>query len=117
MQFCPRCGRLMLPRTEKGCVQLACSSCSYVAKDEKAEGYSVVKKSEAKPAVKRASPSDDILILDGNTKTGLPTAKAHCPGCGHDKAYWWMRQTRSADEPTTRFYRCVKCGKVWREYA
>ncbi|MED5543554.1 MAG: transcription factor S, partial [Thermoproteota archaeon] len=22
---------------------------------------------------------------------------------------WWMLQTRSADEPTTQFFRCTKC--------
>ena len=27
-----------------------------------------------------------------------------------------MFQTRSADEPTTRFYRCQKCKFTWREY-
>ncbi|MEM4865380.1 MAG: hypothetical protein QXY09_02690 [Acidilobaceae archaeon] len=26
-------------------------------------------------------------------------------------------QTRAADEPPTRFYRCTKCGYTWREYA
>lgn len=117
MQFCPKCGRLMLPKKVKETMQLVCSSCNYAAKDEKAGDYSVVKKTESQPIVKKTSPSDDILIIDDNTRTGLPTARANCPSCGHDKAYWWMRQTRSADEPTTRFYRCVKCGKVWREYA
>jgi len=28
-----------------------------------------------------------------------------------------MIQTRAADEPPTRFYRCTKCGHTWREYA
>jgi DNA-directed RNA polymerase subunit M len=27
-----------------------------------------------------------------------------------------MRQTRAADEPTTRIYRCAKCSNTWREY-
>ena len=107
----------MMPKREKECIKLVCTSCSYVAKDDKGEGYSVVKKSEAKPVVKKDRPEDDILIVEDTTKTGLPTARAQCPSCGHGKAYWWMRQTRSADEPTTRFYRCVKCNKVWREYA
>ena len=108
MQFCPKCGRLMLPKKDDEGVVLVCSSCNHVVKGEKIEGYSVVKNVE---------PKKDITVIEEKTGAALPTAKVSCPGCGHDKAYWWLRQTRAADEPTTRFYRCVKCEKVWREYA
>jgi DNA-directed RNA polymerase subunit M len=27
-----------------------------------------------------------------------------------------LRQTRAADEPETKIYRCVKCQHSWREY-
>jgi len=40
-----------------------------------------------------------------------------CSKCGNRGAYWHLRQTRSADEATTRFYRCTKCKNTWREYA
>ena len=33
---------------------------------------------------------------------------------GHGEAVAWMFPTRSADEPTTRFYRCQKCKYTWR---
>ncbi|MGQ9787817.1 MAG: transcription factor S [Candidatus Hadarchaeaceae archaeon] len=108
MQFCPRCGRLLLPQKDQGQVILVCSSCGHVVRDENFEDYSIIKK---------AAVSNDVVVVEEEAKTGLPTAKVRCPKCGHDRAYWWMRQTRSADEPTTRFYRCAKCGKVWREYA
>ena len=39
-----------------------------------------------------------------------------CPECGYELAEWWLRQLRSADESEVRFFRCVKCGKTWREY-
>ncbi|RLG10996.1 MAG: transcription factor S, partial [Thaumarchaeota archaeon] len=39
-----------------------------------------------------------------------------CPKCGNREAYYWAVQTRSADEPMTRFFRCTKCGYTWREY-
>jgi len=39
-----------------------------------------------------------------------------CPKCGHNEAYYWFMQTRAADEPPTRFYKCTRCGYVWREY-
>jgi len=40
-----------------------------------------------------------------------------CPKCGYDKAYVVIMQTRAADEPPTRIYRCARCGHVWREYS
>jgi len=107
MKFCPKCGGLMLPRkTEKGLI-LVCSGCDYVVKDVEAEDYRLVKKVEQK--------EEKVEIIEDEPTT-LPTTHARCPSCGHDKAHWWLRQTRGADEPTTRFFRCVKCGHTWREY-
>jgi DNA-directed RNA polymerase subunit M/transcription elongation factor TFIIS len=41
----------------------------------------------------------------------------HCPKCG-SKATWEQKQTRSADEGCTVFWKCTnaKCGKTWRRY-
>ncbi len=97
----------MLPKKSEKEVILKCSSCGHTVKNEKMDGYKVVKK---------AKRDEEITLLEDNIST-LPTTRVRCPSCENDKAYWWLRQTRSADEPTTRFYRCVKCGKVWREYA
>jgi len=107
MQFCPKCGKLMLPKKSESGVTIVCSSCGYTEKGEKLEEYRVVKK---------AGRGENITVLEEKTEPTLPTTRTHCPSCGHDVAYWWLRQTRAGDEPSTRFYRCVKCGKVWREY-
>ena len=32
-----------------------------------------------------------------------------CPKCGHGQLYYFVRQTRSADEGSTIFYECIKC--------
>ncbi|PWB85162.1 transcription factor S-II (TFIIS) [Methanobrevibacter woesei] len=45
-----------------------------------------------------------------------PTTTITCPECGHNKAAWWLQQTRSADEAPTRFFQCLKCKHTWREY-
>lgn len=97
----------MLPKKTENGVALLCNLCGHSEKGGELEGYKVVKKAEKEA---------DIPIVDEKIGPILPTARARCPSCGHDTAYWWLRQTRSADEPSTRFYRCVKCGKVWREY-
>jgi len=59
--------------------------------------------------------SMDTLVLEEITST-LPKTNVDCPKCGHGEAFWIMRQTRAADEPTTRIYRCAKCSHTWREY-
>ena len=56
-----------------------------------------------------------VMVIDEKTDT-LPKTKAKCERCGHNEAYWVIRQTRAADEPETRIYRCVKCSHSWREY-
>ena len=55
-------------------------------------------------------------MLEEEGGQDLPTISAHCEKCGNGEAVWWMLQTRSADEATTQFYRCTKCGHTWRNY-
>ncbi len=68
MQFCPKCGRLMIPKKDDEGVALVCSSCNHVVKGEKIEGYSVVKKVE---------PERDITVIEEKTGAALPTARVH----------------------------------------
>jgi DNA-directed RNA polymerase subunit M/transcription elongation factor TFIIS len=44
-------------------------------------------------------------------------ATAKCPreGCECRMAYFRQVQIRSADEPSTSFYKCVECATEWRE--
>jgi len=89
--------------------KLKCGTCgsvrSFSVKD--APVARVAKTGKEKPA--------ETLVLDEITET-LPKTRVECPKCGHYEAFWVMRQTRAADEPTTRIYRCVKCSHTWREY-
>ena len=32
--------------------------------------------------------------------------ETNCPNCGHDLAYFFQMQTRSADEASTLFFKC-----------
>lgn len=58
-----------------------------------------------------------IVMTEKDQFSELPKTKIICPKCDHLEAYWWMQQTRSADEPPTMFYRCTKCGYSWRSYS
>ena len=92
--------------------KLRCRSerCGYerkVNRQESDEGKVVVRKS--------GNVKGETLILDELVST-LPKTRIDCPTCGHNEATWYMRQTRAADEPTTRLYRCTSCSHTWREF-
>jgi DNA-directed RNA polymerase subunit M len=107
VKFCPKCGSLMLPQKIEGRMILACSKCGHTAKAAEPEEYKLVKEFKRR--------EEELRIIEGAPQT-LPTVRTRCPKCGHDKAHWWLRQTRGVDEPSTRFFRCTKCGHTWREY-
>ncbi len=106
--FCPKCGSLMFP----GSGQFTCSnpSCRFEAgiAEQDVQAARVVSRAKRERPV-------DTLVLDELTET-LPRTRVECPKCSHYEAFWVMRQTRAADEPTTRIYRCTKCSHTWREY-
>lgn len=57
-----------------------------------------------------------IPVIDFEKETEkLSVIEMDCWKCKNDKAMWWLQQTRSGDEPATRFFKCVKCGHTWRE--
>lgn len=110
MEFCPECGSLMNPKKEGGRVILACSNCGHEEEEEISES-----ESESYKMVEEAEGKEETPVIEKDEES-LPKTSKKCPKCEHGEAYWWMQQTRSADEPSTRFYRCVKCGNTWREY-
>lgn len=59
---------------------------------------------------------EKIAVFDGEKPEILPRVKYDCKSCGSTDAYFWTLQTRSSDEPETRFFKCVKCSTVYREY-
>lgn len=102
MEFCPECGAMMLPQGDK--FKCKCGNTKNLTKND-ANQYEVSEKIDSK----------DTVIVKGEEIDTLPTTKTTCAKCGHDRAYWWLRQTRSADEAETRFLRCMKCKHTWRE--
>jgi len=101
--FCPKCGSLLKPRTEKKKKVLACS-CGYITKDlGSAEIKEKIAKEEKKVSVVK---EDDV---------SLPETDAKCPECGFEKAYYWTQQMRAGDEAETKFMKCKKCKHTWRD--
>lgn len=110
VEFCPKCGSLMLPKKEGGTTVLVCPRCGYVAQAKSEYRHS--------QAISRRKEKMKMVVVDeGSEKVGLPIARGvKCPKCGNEEAYYEILQTRRADEPPTRIYKCTKCGYVWREY-
>ena len=115
LEFCPKCGtRLVLtenPAGNEAPAFLSCPKCSY--KREVVTGESVLLKVIEHPAVEQIAVIDDE---SAKIRT-MPTIKIECPKCGNREAFWWMVQTRGADESPTQFFRCSKCQYTWREMA
>eukprot|EP00747_Dinoflagellata_sp_TGD_P167248 gnl/TRDRNA2_/TRDRNA2_191301_c0_seq1.p1 gnl/TRDRNA2_/TRDRNA2_191301_c0~~gnl/TRDRNA2_/TRDRNA2_191301_c0_seq1.p1 ORF type:complete len:111 (+),score=20.54 gnl/TRDRNA2_/TRDRNA2_191301_c0_seq1:46-378(+) len=107
-QFCPTCANLLIIETGRGnTVSFRCRTCPYIFKvEEKLTMKQMVAKKEV----------DDILGGEEAWKD-VDQCDALCPiqACGHTRAYFRQMQTRSADEPMTVFYRCVRCAHNWKE--
>lgn len=101
MEFCPQCGAMLLPKEGK----LECG-CGYTKDLSNNDEYKVSKEIEAEENVKMLGEVDDMRS----------TIKETCPECGHDEAYYELKQTRSADEAPTRIFTCAKCKHTWRAY-
>ena len=106
MKFCPNCD-IRLKKTP-GSTNLSCTNCDYTEGDD----------FKSKKKITQEELQSDFMVLEENEgKDVLPTISIECEKCDNNEAVWWMLQTRSADEPTTQFYRCTKCRHTWRNYA
>ena len=115
LEFCPKCGmRMIIKKGEEDkelSHTLACIKCGHVKPltTERPRRSQVVKR----------RPDDEIVIVGEEEAklSTMPKENIECPRCGNMEAFWWMVQTRGADESTTQFFRCTKCSYTWRESA
>ncbi len=103
MMFCPKCKSILMPKLVGGKKQFACS-CGY---KQAAENVTITETSNQKRS--------EFVVIEKEPTTNV-IIDADCPKCGPVKAEYWELQTRSADEPATRFHKCTKCGHTWRDY-
>ena len=103
--FCPKCGSILRPKVKGGKKVLYCS-CGFTKNSEEQESTELREMSNE---------GRKVEVIE-NTNI-LPKIKIICEKCNNGVAYYWTQQTRSADEPETRFFKCTKCNHTWREYA
>ncbi len=100
MEFCPKCGSILVQKKKN----FKCPRCGYTKK-----GKVVLTASE------KIQEKNEIPIISEEIETH-PIVDAVCKKCKNKKAYFWTLQTRASDEAETKFFKCTKCGHIWREY-
>ncbi len=101
MEFCPKCGAVLIQKRKK----YGCPRCTYSTKDK--VKLSTSEKIEEKKEV--------AVVSEKDTQVS-PIISETCKECGNEKAFFWTIQTRAGDEAETKFYKCTKCDHTWREY-
>jgi len=101
MEFCPKCGSIILVDDKKA----ACAKCGYKPKGK-------VKIQSSKDIEKK----ELISVIDEKKLNTHPIVGQKCPKCKNPESYFWTMQTRAADESETKFYKCTKCDHTWRVY-
>lgn len=108
MQFCEECGSMMV--SQDGVMVCSNEECGATAPQDEALAAQFT-------TTEKQSDDDVIETEEGADFEGKPTAKdVTCDKCGHGEAWYTIKQTASADEPPTRFFKCKECGYRWREY-
>ena len=105
MEFCPKCGTLLRINKKEGKSLYSCR-CGYERDIDENSRFEHFEKNNS---------GDEVVIIE-DSNIIMPKVKEECKKWHNREAYWWMLQTRSGDEPATKFYRCTKCSYTWREY-
>ncbi|KAL3812008.1 hypothetical protein ACHAXA_001315 [Cyclostephanos tholiformis] len=113
MWFCPLDGTLLQiiasssESSSSSSKIFACTTCPY-------------SKSISSPQIRRSYPTNrkkvDDILGGANAWENVDRTMAVCPNnCGCMEAYFMQMQIRSADEPMSVFYKCVKCSHQWND--
>ncbi|ARS90828.1 transcription factor S [Natrarchaeobaculum aegyptiacum] len=108
MQFCDECGSMMKADGDRMvCTNEECDTSS--ARDRDAEAAFVTTEAQT---------GDEVIesTEDANFEGKPKSTDVVCDECGTQEAWYTLKQTASADEPPTRFFKCTECGHRWREY-
>lgn len=100
MEFCPKCGAVLVLKGKK----YGCARCNYISKDK-------IKLATSE----KIGEKKEVAVMKKEIQTS-PIVNEICKKCGNDKAFFWTVQTRASDEAETKFFKCTKCENTWREY-
>jgi len=100
----------MAPTKKKDTVVLVCNKCG------KTDKRPIGKEFKLKETIEH-EPFEVIPVVDDSAEKPSDHRTSNALSAATRKQGWWTQQTRSSDEPETRFYRCMKCKKTWREYS
>jgi DNA-directed RNA polymerase subunit M len=108
VQFCPECSNLLRKKKEDENEFLACR-CGYQEIIETSNSQTTIQKK------KEALEKNLIIVSEEDKISPHRKVKKTCPKCEYMEAETWQIQIRSSDEPSTHFFKCVKCKYTWRE--
>lgn len=107
MQFCETCGSMMIADGDR----MVCTDEDCGATAQRDEG-----RADAFVSTEEQTESEVIESSEEAAFEGKPTATVRCADCENERAWYTIKQTASADEPPTRFFKCTECGHRWRDY-
>lgn len=112
VEFCPECESMLRKTKKDGAKIYKCAGCGFEKSIEDTVNSAIgeyEKKRKELMEFKRKT-----LVVEGEGSSPNPVAEEECPECGHSQAEFQQLQILAGDEPTTTFFRCLKCGLVWR---
>jgi len=101
MEFCPKCGAVLVQKTKN----YGCPRCNYSTKEKVKLNIS-----------EKIKEKSEVVIVSSKDSQTLPKITETCKECKNKEVYFWSVQTRSGDEAETKFFKCTKCEFTWREY-
>ena len=105
MHFCPICGNLLLIEEASDGMRFSCPTCPFV--------HNIDRKYTSKAKLK--TKELDSVLGGADAWENVDKTQAKCPYCANGEAYFMQIQIRSADEPMTTFYKCVRCMQRWND--